>query len=264
MTGHDPSGSGAGRGAWLTALDEAVGICLDAGREGITVRLAGGLAVQFLTPQFPPRGGDGQDIDLAVLSRDRRALGGFLAGRGYAGDEVFNALYGHSRLRFWSASSGRKVDVFAGGLRMCHMVSFAGRLERLPVTLDVADLLLTKLQIVELAEKDARDVLCLCSAFPVREGDEPGTIGLGRVCSVVARDWGWWRTLTWNLDRIIALAGGAGAGLVPRGGEHDAAGQLGWLARAVGAVPKGLGWRAQAMAGERVRWYKVPVEIPRG
>jgi hypothetical protein len=44
-------------GSGPTALDEAVGICRAAAGAGLTVRLAGGLAIQYLTPEFPPRGG---------------------------------------------------------------------------------------------------------------------------------------------------------------------------------------------------------------
>ncbi len=258
----DPGTSDAGTGDPLTALDEAVGICEAAAGEGITVRLAGGLAIQYLTPKFPPRGGDRQDLDLATLSRDRRALTRFLAERGYVGDKNFNALYGHKQLYFQSAASGRSLDVLVDRLHMCHTVEFAGRLGRMPVTLDVTDLLLTKLQIVELNEKDAQDVLYLCSAYPVRDGDEPGTIGLDRVRPLVANDWGWWRTVTLNLDRIITLAHGHGVGLVPSGGEHDAVGQLRLLAGAADAVPKSLRWRARAKVGERVRWYETPEETP--
>ena len=66
-----------------TALDEATRICTAAADQGITVRLAGGLAIQYLTPEFPPRGGDRQDLDLATQSSDRKQLTSFLTGRGY-------------------------------------------------------------------------------------------------------------------------------------------------------------------------------------
>jgi hypothetical protein len=249
-------------GSGPTALEEAVGICEAAAREGITVRLAGGLAVQYLTPGFPPRGGDRQDLDLATRSGDRRPLTQFLAGRGYTGDKNFNALYGHKQLYFQSEETGRSLDVLVDRLHMCHTVEFAGRLGRMPVTLDVTDLLLTKLQIVELNEKDAQDVLYLCSAYPVADGDEPGTIGLGRIRPIVGNDWGWWRTVTLNLDRITALAGGDGQGLVPTGGQHDPAVQLAVLSQAIEAAPKSLRWKARARVGERVRWYEQPEETP--
>jgi hypothetical protein len=249
-------------GSRPTAIEEAVRICKTAAGEGITVRLAGGLAIQYLTPRFPPRGGDRQDLDLATMSSDRRSLTQFLAGRGYVADKTFNALYGHKQLYFQSAETGRSLDVLVDRLHMCHTVEFAGRLRRMPVTLDPTDLLLTKLQIVELNEKDAQDVLYLCSAFSVRDGDEVGTIGLDRIRAIVGNDWGWWRTVTLNLDRITTLASGDGKGLVPAGGEHDAVKQLAVLAKAIDAAPKSLRWKARAKVGERVRWYEVPEETP--
>ena len=60
-------------GSGPTALEEAVGICEAAAGEGITVRLAGGLAIQYLTPEFPPRGGDRQDLDLGLVKRSPAA-----------------------------------------------------------------------------------------------------------------------------------------------------------------------------------------------
>lgn len=245
-----------------TALDEAVGICAAASDEGITVRLAGGLAIQYLTPEFPPRGGDRQDLDLAIQSGDRRPLTRFLTDRGYVGDKTFNALYGHKQLYFHSARTGRSLDVLVDRLHMCHTVEFKDRLGRMPLTLDLADLLLTKLQIVELNEKDAQDVLYLCAAYPVRDGDEPGTIGLDRIRPIVGNDWGWWRTVSTNLEHIMALATGQGRALVPEGGRHHAVDQLGELSKAVETAPKSLRWKTRARVGERVRWYELPEETP--
>ena len=243
-------------------MEEAVRICETAAEAGITVRLAGGLAIQYLTPEFPPRGGDSQDLDLATMSSDRRSLTQFLAGNGYVADKTFNALYGHKQLYFQSAETGRSLDVLVDRLHMCHTVEFAGRLRRMPLTLDLADLLLSKLQIVELNEKDAQDVLYLCSAYPVSDGDQPGTIGLERIRPIVGNDWGWWRTATMNLDRITALASGDGRGLVPGGGQHDAVQQLGVLRNAMETAPKSLRWKARARVGDRVRWYELPEETP--
>lgn len=246
----------------LTAIDEAVRICEDAARAGITVRLAGGLAIQYLTPEFPPRGGDSQDLDLATRSSDRRSLSQFLTERGYVADKTFNALYGHKQLYFQSGETGRSLDVLVDRLHMCHTVDFAARLARMPVTLDLTDLLLSKLQIVELNEKDAQDVLYLCSAYPVRDGDEPGMIGLDRIRPIIGNDWGWWRTVTLNLDKIITLAADGRSELTPAGGTYDAAEQLGALTKAIEAAPKSLRWKARARVGERVRWYEVPEETP--
>ena len=246
----------------LTALEEAVQICVTAAAEQIIVRLAGGLAIQYLTPDFPPRGGDRQDLDLAIQANDRKPLTQFLTGRGYVPDKNFNALYGHKQLYFQSERTGRSLDVLVDRLHMCHTVEFKGRLGRMPVTLDLTDLLLTKLQIVELNEKDAQDVLYVVTAYPVRKGDEPGTIGLDRILPIVSADWGWWRTVTLNLERITTLAEGDGRALVPENGKYDPVEQLGAIGKAIEAAPKSLRWKARAKVGERVRWYETPEETP--
>ena len=245
-----------------TALEEAVRIFVSAAEEQITVRVAGGLAIQYLTPEFPPRGGDRQDLDLAIQASDRRPLTQFLTKRGYIDDTTFNALYGHKQLYFQSPHTKRSLDVLVDRLHMCHTVEFKGRLRRMPVTLDLSDLLLTKLQIVELNEKDAQDVLYLVSAYPVRNGDEPGTIGLDRILSIVGNDWGWWRTVTLNLERIMVLASSNEPALVPEGGTYQAVEQLSVLTKAIDAAPKKLRWKARAKVGERVRWYEMPEETP--
>jgi hypothetical protein len=142
---------------------------------------------------------------------------------------------------------------------MCHVLSFKDRIDRLPTTLDVCDLLLTKLQIVELNEKDVRDAVYLLAAFAVDEADAPGLIGLGRFQEVMGSDWGWWRTTTLNLDRIQAFLG-ADADLVPAAASQDVTHQLALLQKAATDAPKSLRWRLRSRIGERVRWYETPEE----
>src|SRR5262249_60407582 len=105
---------------------------------------AGGWGIQYLPPEFPPGGGDRQDLDLAIQASDRRPLTQFLTEHGYFADKTFNALYGHKQLYFQSTHTQRSLDVLVDRLHMCHTVEFKGRLGRMPVTLDLTDLLLTK------------------------------------------------------------------------------------------------------------------------
>ncbi len=246
MTGRDP-------------LEEALGLIDAAARVGVPIRLVGGLAVRVLCPDFPPRSRERQDLDLASTSDVRPALTGFLEERGYEPDRRFNALYGHKQLYF-ASPEGRSLDVLVDRLEMCHVLEFKDRIARMPLTLDVTDLLLSKLQIVELNEKDAQDVLYLLSAYPVREGDEPGTVGLDRIGAIVAGDWGWWRTLTMNLERIAELAATTGRHLIPEGASYDPVAQLRRIGEHADAVPKTLRWRLRARVGERARWYQLPDE----
>jgi hypothetical protein len=237
------------------ALREALVLIEGATGRGVPLRLVGGLAVRYLTPGYPPRTRARQDLDLASVSRTRPQLTDLLVETGYEPDRRFNALYGHKQL-FFQSPKGRAVDVLVDRMEMCHVLEFADRIERHPITLDLTDLLLTKLQIVELTEKDVRDVVYLLSAFPVTERSEEQTIGLDRFGSLLADDWGWWRTVTLNVERITDLAGG----LTPAGATHDPGDQLGELRQEADRVPKSLRWRIRARVGERKRWYRVPDE----
>jgi hypothetical protein len=240
-------------------FDQALELVHAAQRERVTLRLIGGLAVRALCPSFPPRRHDRQDLDFASTSAGRAAVTPFMAARDFEPDEHFNQIHGHKQLYFRS-SAGRSVDVLIDRLEMCHVLDFRDRLDRMPLTLDVTDLLLTKLQIVELNEKDAADVLQLLGGYPVHDGDAPGTIGLARFGEIVGDDWGWWRTVTGNLERIRALATSDGGSLVPPDPPFDPVEQLGALLTEAERLPKSRRWRLRSLIGERVRWYELPEE----
>ena len=241
-------------------MPAAVELIETGNRRGVPLRLVGGLAVRYLTPEYPPRTRTQQDLDFATSSNFKGPLIDYLAERGFIGDKRFNNLHGHKQMYFQTAE-GRALDVMVDKLEMCHVLEFKDRLDRMPVTLDVTDLLLTKLQIVELNQKDAQDAIYLFSAYPVADGDQPATIGVGRVESMVADDWGWWRTVTMNLDRISDLARGDGAALVPAGAAHDAVEQIGRVRQAADDVPKTLKWKLRSRVGDRKKWYLEPEEV---
>ena len=228
---------------------------------GVPLRLVGGLAVRYLTPDFPPRVRSGQDMDFASLSAEKRPVMDYLAERGFQGDRRFNTMYGHRQMYFMTPDGGTAVDVIMDQLNMCHVLEFKDRLDRMPYTLDVTDLLMTKLQVVEQNEKDVHDIVYLLSAFEVRPEDEPGTIGLDRFGRIVGDDWGWWRTTTRNLERVNELVRGDLAGLVPAGAPFDAVEQAQALRRHADETPKSLRWKIRSRVGERVQWYVIPEEV---
>src|SRR5205085_8686352 len=97
--------------------------------------------------------------------------------------------------------------------------------------------------------------------FPLADSDEPGTIDLRAFRQLVGEDWGWWRTVTLNLDRIGGLlASSNGDRPAIRGGTLSPNQQLATLADAAEAAPKTRRWRMRARVGERKRWYELPEE----
>jgi hypothetical protein len=242
-------------------LNEAKSLIDLATERGIALRLVGGLAIRLLTPDLPPRGRMGQDLDFASASSTRRRLVELLTERGYDPDKNFNALYGNKQLYFAHPGSGLAIDVLIDKLHMCHTLEFADRLTRMPYTLDAVDLLMSKLQIVELNEKDADDCLRLLVTFPLEDGADADAIDLRVFRTLIGDDWGWWRTVTLNLERITALLNGGPRPSI-EGGRLDARTQLQTLSEVAESAPKSRRWRMRARIGERKRWYDVPEETP--
>ncbi|MGO9196279.1 MAG: hypothetical protein ACLQK4_04020 [Acidimicrobiales bacterium] len=246
-------------------LVEAHALAAGARAKDVPLRLIGGLAVRELCPDFPPRLRRDQDIDFACLSKTRTQVMAYLEESGCEPDRRFNSLNG-DRQMYYSAPSGRPIDVMVDRLTMCHTLDFRPRFAALPLTLDVADLLLTKLQIVELNAKDARDICHLLSAFPV-SGDSPGEggpespeIDRDRFFKVLGADWGWWRTVTGNLSKLPLLVGDD-PDLVPPQPRHDPLRTAERLLDLADAAPKSVQWKLRAKVGDRVRWYELPEEV---
>jgi hypothetical protein len=239
-------------------LPEALGLARAAAEAGLGLKLLGGLAVRVLCPDFPPRLRRGQDMDFACMAKGRKEVAAWLADQGCVPDRRFNNLNG-DRQMYFNAPSGRPVDVMVDRLTMCHTLDFRPSFGRLPFTVDSVDVLLSKLQIVELNEKDARDTVHLLAGLPVGEGAPP-TIDTGRFAKVLAADWGWWRTVTGNLAKLPALLA-ENPGLAPPAPRYDPVGQARQLLDIAEATPKGVKWKLRANVGDRVRWYELPEEV---
>jgi hypothetical protein len=224
---------------------------------GLTVRALGGVAVGLQSPSegpiLPRRYGD---VDLVTVRDSRKGLALLLKSAGYVADEMFNTLQGNRRLLFFDETNQRKLDVFVGEFSMCHVIPLTDRLDRDPLTVPLAELLLTKMQVVELTERDQRDIYNLTFHHPVSEqgGRE---IEADFIASLCAKDWGLWRTSKSTIERCIAnlasyqLAADATSLITER---------LTALWRTIESAPKTAKWRLRSRVGDRVRWYELPEE----
>ena len=229
--------------------------------QDLVLRLLGGLAIQLLTPELPARTRTGQDLDFASVRSSRKGLTALLEQHGFVGDRNFNALYGDKQLYFTDAETGLAIDVMVDRIHMCHTVEFADRATALPYTLSPTDLLLSKLQIVELNAKDLDDLLRLLVHFPVAADGGAETIDLGVIAALVGEDWGWHKTISLNLDRIeAALADGRPETIA--GGALDPGAAAQSIRATLAAAPKSRRWKLRDRVGERKRWYDLPEETP--
>jgi len=236
-------------------LPEAVGLVQGATSAGLPLRILGGLGVRVLCPDFPPRLRAGQDMDFACHGKGRKSVVSYLEQAGCEPDRRFNNLNG-DRQMYFTAPSGRPIDVMVDRLQMCHTLDLRPSLKNTSLTLDAADLLLSKLQIVELNAKDAHDLVHLLSGVPVG----PGGIDPARFGEVLAGDWGWWRTVTGNLRKLPSLVENDPR-LAPPGASFNPVAAAEELLRVADSVPKSMKWRMRANIGDRVKWYELPEEV---
>src|SRR3954452_16360058 len=127
----------------------------------VRLRVLGRIGVALVCPTIrrltPTR--TYHDIDLAAPV-GTPAIGRLLTDLGYEGARRFNTLNGSERLLFHDPD-GRRIDVFIGTLRMGPELVLDDAFASPSWTLPPADLVLSKLQIVELTDRDAQDLLAL-------------------------------------------------------------------------------------------------------
>jgi hypothetical protein len=241
--------------------DEATRLAVAAARQKLGLRLMGGLAVWLLSPsaRVPPFAREYADLDFAVRGRDARAVTPFLERNGYVPERLFNAVHGAQRLNFAHREGAWTIDVVIDALRMSHVIDLRGRLDPGPPTLDLADLLLTKLQVWEINEKDLGDITCLLAdhAFADSATADGDAVDLRRILSLTGDDWGLCHTLERNLGKVSTFA----RERHPSAPKFDPVVQAEALLEAIGAGRKSLGWQLRGRIGERMRWYEVPEEV---
>ena len=174
--------------------------------ERAPLRLMGGLAVWLRceTARRPPFERDYRDIDVVAPKRDRKSVSAFLESEGYVPDRLFNALHGAQRLVYSSSAGPWSLDVIFDELNMSHRIDLRGRLGLPGATLDLADLLMTKLQVWQVNEKDLGDAACILADHGLAV-DRPGgadDLDVGRIVGLVAADWGLCHTAERNLARV--------------------------------------------------------------
>jgi Uncharacterised nucleotidyltransferase len=243
-------------------FEEAVRLLAAAQQAGVHVRTLGGMAIvlhvgELLHPAFRR---EIRDIDLATPKREGRKVAEFLTGQGYEANRTFNAMHGDRRLLFYDEPNGRQIDVFVGTFEMCHQLPIDERLEIEPMTLPLADLALTKLQIVKLNRKDAYDLYSLLLTHEVAERDDE-TINAAWIAELCSRDWGLFRTVSMNLERLRTEM--EPPELTPAEME-TIRGRLVQIDEAIEQAPKSGRWKMRARVGDRVRWYEDPEEVEKG
>jgi hypothetical protein len=219
------------------------------------LRLLGGVAVWVQCPsaRTPPLAREYGDADFIARSSDRKRITAFMEGQGYEADRMFNAIHGATRLNFHDPVRDRPLDVLLDKFVMAHELDLRQSSSADGLTIRLADLLITKLQVVSINEKDVRDL----AALLIDHGRDGDGIDLDRILAVTHNDWGLEHTIHGSLATLIELIGNFG--LAPDQVELVRA-RAGELDQALNDASKGAKWKLRARVGERVKWYEEPEE----
>lgn len=174
---------------------------------------------------------------------------------GYTPRDVFNALHGDTRLIFNDIENGRRVDIFLDIFEMCHRFDLRERLLIDRYTIPLADLLATKLQVVEITEREYRDIISLLHDHDVGDSDTSETINGRYLAQLCAGDWGIYKTFTINLSNVLLAVAQY---QLDDEYQQVVRKRLQDLQTRIENVPKTMRWKIRANIGEKVQWYELP------
>lgn len=227
--------------------------------KNIQIRAIGGLAVQAHNKSNQPLFiREFADLDFVVAKKQRREFELFMPDAGYSPDKQFNVLNGAERQIYSDNKTGMKVDIFVGDFEMCHKIPLEERLKFDPVTIPLAELFLSKAQIVELNRKDALDLTSIL--FNNETGvDDVEKINLKVIAKLCSQDWGLYKTTSINLRRVEELVNKE----LSQDERNLVLIRVREIQRTFEEMPKPIAWQLRDRVGTRVKWYIEVEEVDR-
>ncbi len=243
-------------------LDEMNRLVSAAREKSMLLRAIGGLAIRVKSGDFRKFfSREYRDLDFVAGENERKKVEPFFHEMGYESNRQFNLLNGSKRQIYLDPNSERHVDIFVGNFEMCHKLPMNSRLHLDPVTVPLAELLLSKAQIVELNRKDALDIASLL-LYNETGNDDDNRINLKHLAQLCGNDWGLYKTTSINLKRVEDVVGDEKLNLTES--------ERGLILKRVSeiyqtfeAMPKSLVWQMRDKVGTRVRWYEEVEEVAR-
>ena len=223
--------------------------------------MLGGTAIGFRCPSAkrPSVSRSYPDIDLVGYKKDSKRMREQLFPKlGYTPNEIFNALRNATRLMFFDIPNKRRVDVFLDYFEMCHKIDLRDRLTIDQLTLPMADLLATKLQIFKTNEKDFKDIIAMLLDHEVTNSDSGDAINGERLADLCANDWGIYKTFTLVLDKTAVML--EKFDLTPKD-KQVVKERMDRIRQMIENKPKTMGWKMRAKVGEKRAWYMLPDDM---
>mgnify|MGYP001066679403 CR=1 FL=1 len=245
-------------------MTEAERLIAEGKNRNLHLRLLGAMAFQVHCPKYSylstKLSRALSDIDFAAYRKQGPQIGKMMRELGYIDQPMVTAMFGHMRMIWDNKSSGLHVDIFFDKLEMNHDVTFNNRLELEELTIPLADMLLEKMQIVHINEKDIVDTIMLLREHTVGDAG-PETIDARYVAKLLSNDWGFYYTATTNLKKIEGRL--AGYHELTEEDRADVSAKIQTLLKIIEDEPKTLAWKMRARVGTKNKWYRDVEEVTR-
>ena len=248
-------------------LAEARRVAEAARQGGLTLRIMGAVAFRIHCPAneslHMALGREISDLDFVGLRSERRQIEKLMLDLGYSIHEqalVETQGMAPNRIFLYDKRNSRVVDIFFDELYMCHKIRFQNRTDADFPTIPLAELLLEKLQIVHLNQKDIKDAIVLLLEHPIGDDDRESVNGK-YIAELLSDDWGFYHTTTENLKRISNAAKDFKTLSLDQ--QQTVESRLRELMSIVEAHPKSSKWKMRARIGTKMKWYNDVEEIER-
>jgi hypothetical protein len=243
-------------------IEQAYRILDQANAQNLTLRLVGALAFNVHCPEFNYIQQESEryftDIDFMAYFEQMSDVEQMFKDMGYIEDRRIKSVPGLRRSIFFSQNQAWHSDIFYDVLDFSHEINFRGRLELDYPTISLVDLLLEKMQIAQINEKDVIDTLMLLREHDVGSHDDE-TINVDYLAQVCKADWGLWKTVTTNLGKVDQLADKYD--VLTAADRQIIRGRLKRIMTRIDEEPPTLRWKLRSRIGERVKWYRDVDEV---
>jgi hypothetical protein len=239
-------------------IQEAVRVTTAAKERNLTLRVMGATAIKIHCPKFAAiherLGRSLTDLDFVGPSEETNQLLEMLEAEGYLMDRDARyrmAVIGRCVLQ--KRGSPLHADLFFDELRWNHTLDLRNRLKLDFPTLTVSDLLMEKMQIVRISEKDIKDTIVILREHPIADHDKDSVNG-PYIAEVLAEHWGFYCTFTMNLSKVETFTQKYDQ-LSPED-KQDVISKMGRLRQIIEDKPKSLRWKLRARTGTSTKWYR--------
>lgn len=238
-------------------VTEALRIIEEADEQGILLRLMGAIAIRLHSPEHAylhqKLGRFITDIDYVAYEKQSSKIEKFFEDQNYSRRMLSFSFALGGRMIFTNNSDGRHIDVFLNRLEMCHKIDYKKRLEIDTPTVPLAELLLQKMQIVKISEKDIIDTTMLLLAHKLGETDED-TINVKYIAKILSKEWGFYYTVTTNLKKVSSLM--RKFDVLSEEDKEAVGTRIDELIKRLDEEPKSRSWKMRAKVGTSKKWYK--------